>query len=441
LKIIKKYLKVFIPLLIIEFSVILSGFWMLGDYEVKRFNVWPISEWLINYQAGFVRRGLFGELLHQLNTSTSIIPLLNQLVLGFYYCYVAIFIGVYIRSRRRSTLVLVLALLIPGGIFHMAMGAIFYTRKEILFLIHFGLLCLLYFNIRDGKKENKLLWIWLFGLLAIVGGSLLTLIHEPYLMMAYPITLLLLAITYFENKPSLQMGWFVSIYAVLIPIIFVICSLNHGNPQMSQTIWDSFTLSDRLTLAPFAPYTASLATGGLGWTLTQHLSTIYGVFITGTWVYWVFFLLANAWVLTWLALHLQNPEQRSKQIQTKNNTIGIVVNDYVMIVMFSYFISLSMLLLASDYGRWIACATNLTILFSFTISGSSIFRQRRFYSNQLLVNSYKAIEILNKKTYSLVFLIGYELIFQMPECCVQTPDIFLRFDKFLILFIEIIKKS
>jgi hypothetical protein len=440
LKIIKEYLKAFIPLLIIEFSVILSGFWMLGDYEIKRFNVWPISEWLINYQAGFVRRGLFGEILHQLNSSTGIIPYLNQLVLGFYYFYVAIFIGIYIKSRIRSTLVLVLALLIPGGIFHMAMGAIFYTRKEILFLIHFGLLCLLYLNIRDEKKEKKLLRIWLFGLLAIIGGCLLTLVHEPYLMMAYPITLLLLVITYFENKPSLLMRRFVSIYAVLIPIIFVICSLNHGNPQVSQAIWDSYSLSDRLTLAPFAPYTASLATGGLGWTLTQHFSTIYGVFISGTWVYWICFLLVNAWVLTWLALHLQKSRQ-GPHLMAGQNTTKIVVNDYVMIVMFSYFISLSMLLLASDYGRWIACATNLTILFSFTISGSSILRQRTFYSNRLLVNCYKAIEILNKKTYTLVMLIGYELIFQMPECCLQGPDIFIRFDKFFMLFVEIIKKS
>jgi len=52
--------------LLIEWPMIVSYFWMTGDFSAPRFNVWPISDWLINYQTGFVRRGLVGELLLRL---------------------------------------------------------------------------------------------------------------------------------------------------------------------------------------------------------------------------------------------------------------------------------------------------------------------------------------------------------------------------------------
>ena len=139
----KSPLRFAIPFVIVEFSILVAGYWMLGDFDIHRFNVWPISEWMINYQAGFVRRGLIGEVLHQLNMAGGVIPILYPLVFIFYCAYIAIFIFNFIISKIRSSSILTLSLLIPGGIFHMALGPYFYTRKEILFLIHFGLLCLL----------------------------------------------------------------------------------------------------------------------------------------------------------------------------------------------------------------------------------------------------------------------------------------------------------
>ncbi len=401
---------------------------MLGDYEIKRFNVWPISEWLINYQAGFVRRGLFGEILHRLHLLNGVIPLLNKLVLGFFYAYITIFTYVYLRSRVKSTAVFVIALLMPGGIFHMAIGAIFFTRKEILFLIHFGILCVFYLNLADKNLLSK----WIFGLHAIIGGTFLTLIHEPYMFMAFPITILLMAIAVIENKNSILLKWLIGIYALLIPFVFIICSVHHGDPKIAQTIWDSYALADRLTLAPYAPYTSSFATGGLGWTLMQHLSTIYGVFISGTWVYWIFFILMNGWLLGWIVFQIQNKFEQEKSNENKKQNIN---SSYFIVVMFSYVISLSMLLIASDYGRWIACASNLSLLFAFAIKDSLIFKNRTTFFQRLILILVESKLKINKTSYTFLILLAYVLIFQMPECCIQTPDIFIRYDKFINLFL------
>jgi hypothetical protein len=432
--IIRSYIKAIIPLVILQFSIIISAYWMLGDYEVRRFNQWPISEWMINYQGGFVRRGMIGNILHHLALSGGVIPFLYPLVFSFYCTYILIFIVNYIYSRIQSTTVLVLALLIPGGIFHMALGPYFYTRKEILFIIHFGILCLLYRSIQKVNHENKTLAIGIFGAMTVMGGGFLTLVHEPYLFMAYPITLLLCVIIYVENKQNLSSKVVLLIYGLLIPIIFVICSLNHGDQTISQQIWDSYQLKDRIILAPRAPYTAAFSTGGLGWGFAQHLSTIYGVFITGTWVYWGFFWLMNGLVMLCIAYKISSRSISLKGLKFDEQEMSLERSTYVVSIIFAYLISSSMFLIASDYGRWIACATNLALLFAFATYKSRYIKIIAIKMHADVFSFVKKVEeILITKTV-LFLIVLYELVLQMPECCIHGPEIFIRYDKFLMLF-------
>lgn len=432
----KSFLKIFIPLAIVEFSIIISSFWMLGDYDVKRFNQWSISEWMINYQGGFVRRGLIGEILHQFKFSGGVIPVLYLIVLGLYCIYISIFIANYLVSKINSTTVLILAILIPGGIFHMAMGVSFYTRKEILFLIHFGILCLLYQMICRSTQNHRSIWIALYGTLVIIGGICLTLVHEAYLFMAYPITLFLCLILRSENKDSQLAGIIPFLYALVIPIIFLICSVNHGDQITSQAIWDSYQLSDRLILASKAPYTSSYATAGIGWGLMQHLSTIYGVFITGTWAYWIFFWLVNGCVLVSIASRISLERIPSIDYAKDDDVVIKKRIVFVASIAFGFLISSSMFFIASDYGRWIACASNLTLLLSFSIQESPYLMRLsdRLQNNYIYI--FKRLLQIAISPILLFTLLLYEVIFQMPECCLGGSEFLMRYDKFLFLFIK-----
>ena len=432
----KPYIKVIIPLVIIQFSIIISAFWMLGDYDVKRFNEWLISEWMINYQAGFIRRGMIGNILHQFNFSDGVIPILYQLVFVFYCVYTLIFLLIYLLSGIQKTKILVLALLMPGGIFHMAVGVYFYTRKEILFLIHFGILCLVYMVLRGSQEKNKKVLITIFGLLAIIGGGFLTLVHEPYLFMAYPITLILCSIIYIENKEYIFAKFALISYGLLIPIIFVICSLNHGDQQMSQQIWDSYQLSDRLILAPKAPYTSALSTGALGWNLAEHLSTIYGVFITGTWFYWIFFWLMNGLAIFYIASKVDCLPTVSQKMGATRGAIELGQSTYVASIIFAYLVSSSMFLIASDYGRWISCATNLSLFFAFATYKSTYIAMVKKYISANVSNVIRNLSSMLTTKLVLVALIIYALIMQMPECCIRGSELFVPYDKFLYLFIN-----
>jgi hypothetical protein len=126
---------------LIEIPMILAWVWMTGDYREPRFNEWPVTEWLVNYQGGFVRRGLIGELLLAISDPlTGILPNLYRLVLSSYFIYILIFFALYFAAQIKNYRVLLIALIIQGGIYHMGISADFYTRKENLFLIVY--LCL-----------------------------------------------------------------------------------------------------------------------------------------------------------------------------------------------------------------------------------------------------------------------------------------------------------
>lgn len=414
-----KFPSVLIPMFLIEFSVILAWFWMTGDFEKIRFGVWPMSEWLINYQGGFVRRGLIGELLFQVGSGQPLIPLLNHLTFYFYLVYCFIFVLLYYFAKIRNNLLLTIALLIPGGIFQMAISASFFTRKEILFLILFGLLCLIFLRINSLREDQRKPWLLTFSMLALVGGIFLTLSHEAYLFMGFPYAATLF---WFLKKEYVQFGFLdkaFKCFCILIPLVFILCVFEHGTVLTSEQIWDSVSLADRLTISPHSPYTVYGAIGGIGWGKLQNLSTLYGVFVTGGWVYWLLFIGGNFLVLAYLvrgfALSMSLPEQ----------------NRFLTLLSIPLFFSLSMFAIGSDWGRWLASAGNHVILLGFALrphigklpAQISTFHlcPQRFLSPTSLIGS---------GAFALVIIL-YELLFKLPECCIEFPQIFIQYSDFV----------
>ena len=405
-------------MVIVEFSLILAWFWMIGDYDQIRFGVWPMSEWLINYQGGFVRRGLLGEVLFQLRPGQPLIPLLNHLTFYLYAIYCFIFLLIYWLAKIRNSLVLIVALLIPGGIFQMAISASFFTRKEILFLILFGLLCLLYLRICSLDMQRRRIFIGAFSLLAIVGGICLTLIHEAFLFMGFPYVLTLFWVLKAENQQSAIVRIAFKVIVITIPTVFLLCTLEHGNVLISQQIWDSLTLSDRLVISPHAPYTVYGAIGGIGWGKIQNLSTLYGVFATGGWFYWLFFGLGNYLILGFILRNFAPADQNLSKSR------------FITLLSIPLIASLTMFAIGSDWGRWMASAGNHLILLAFTLSTSLYALTKDNRKIHVWSQSFLKARFLGGGVFLSGILI-YELIFKMPECCVEFPYIFIQYRDFV----------
>ena len=397
-------------IIVLEIPLVLASIWMTGNFREPRFNIWPVTEWLINYQGGFVRRGLIGELLLRWSDpSIGMLPNLYRLTLISYLVYVALFFAIYFLAKIQHYRVLLIALLIQGGIYHMGISADFYTRKENLFLILFGLLCLMYIyaSRRQGIYQKYLLIG--FTSLAILFGPVMILIHEAYFFMSMPMTALLFWVASKENPHFLFIRIGAWAYLLICTVMFIICSMNHGDVALAQTIWDSLPWMDRIKLSPAAPYSQFAAISSVGWNLGQHLSTIYGVLITGGVYWWLFFMIGNGLSLGYLAAQI-DPSAVSPQPAK-----------FFGLLLIACLISSCMFVLAADWGRWLAFMSNQLILFMFTMN-CSVFAKIPEQNKFILFLLRKINRIHVTGLFWLLMLYG--LVFQMPECCVQYPHLF-----------------
>ena len=56
-------------------SIVVGSFLNMLSNKTYQYDSWTIGEWLINYQGGFVRRGLSGETIYFLSNSLKISPI------------------------------------------------------------------------------------------------------------------------------------------------------------------------------------------------------------------------------------------------------------------------------------------------------------------------------------------------------------------------------
>ena len=227
---------------ILEAPLLIAYLWMMGNVSQARFNPRQMSEWLINYQGGFVRRGLVGEIILKISSVFPITTSIYAIVFWAFAAYVALFLVIYLKARIQDWSVLAVAILLQGGIFHMGSGGIFYIRKEGIFLVFFSILCLIYLNIQASSLRRRSMWIGLLTFLLLSISPLMVLMHEAYLFMGFPAAFLLLWIVQKENPDLGYLKKALIFLALEVVGLFVLCSMFHGDALQSQAIWDAFYL-------------------------------------------------------------------------------------------------------------------------------------------------------------------------------------------------------
>lgn len=178
---IDRVIKLILPFaLIIVFLLTLSG---AIQFHQSR-SPWTIGDWLINYQDGFVRRGIFGEAVLRLARLLGANP--GAIVAGIQCVLYAIFLLFsWLLLRRQKSLIPFLFLLVSPAIFlfqiHDPQGG---YRKEILFF------ALMSFMVWLARRADKIVFERVFyGVLLIY--PVLILSHEmlaiwlPYLLIVY----------------------------------------------------------------------------------------------------------------------------------------------------------------------------------------------------------------------------------------------------------------
>ena len=124
---------------------------------------WTTSEWLINYQGGFVRRGLVGEILIQINSFLNfeirnLVFIFEIFLLFIYYFYIIVFF-----KKVDFSPLIILIIFSPLGFLFPVTETEAIARKEVL------LFCLYLLYLSSILKENqKLTYLILFLGLPII---------------------------------------------------------------------------------------------------------------------------------------------------------------------------------------------------------------------------------------------------------------------------------
>lgn len=332
-KIIKKinYLTIFYFLFIISVGDILFENISRGYAKES----WQITELLINYQGGFVRRGLLGEGLFQLYNYFGFDPYFTILSFCFLvYVFFAIFFIKSFIKKGYPLFALPFVFFLGGPIINDQ-----WVRKDVLVILIFS--AVLYFSIKKIKK-----YLFLTNLFFAIG----LLVHEEVGFFCFPI-LLLIFINKNKVKYATVKSFFISIVQ-LSPAIatFVLCLYNKGSLVVSSLIWNSW----KMISFPIQGENSSqipAAIMGLSWSTTQGLS--YAIDTLKNFNDGIYAPIAWFIIVTIIYYLLTNTEKVKSEIVNSVKNKELNKTNISNILIFQFLSVLPLFILGWDYGRWI----------------------------------------------------------------------------------------
>ena len=159
----QNYLKIYLILI-----VIFSTIWLYIKHQVG--NDSTISEWIINYQGGFTRRGLPGEIAFQIATFFDVklrsIILIMQI---FFYSLYIYLIYQYFKNVKINAIILFTIFTPIFLIYHIAEVEVL-ARKEIFLFIGY----IWFYTIANPKNDLSKSILWILFILPIV-----SILYEP----------------------------------------------------------------------------------------------------------------------------------------------------------------------------------------------------------------------------------------------------------------------
>jgi hypothetical protein len=198
----------------------------IGLHATGTLTQWILGDWLINYQGGFVRRGLTGQIIFLLSQWLHLSPLLIAVAVAL-VAYLVVYWSIWKLMANSSWRLWVLAAFISPALLGFTVAARGGFHKDVLYLASLAVLLVLLM-----RKDMK---GWILAAYITVACTFCILSHEP-LFVYLPYVLAALAIGIGEIKRTAAIA--------LIPIIFAMASFyavarHHGDAQTVTAICDS----------------------------------------------------------------------------------------------------------------------------------------------------------------------------------------------------------
>lgn len=230
-----------------------------------------LGDYFVNYQAGFIRRGLTGELFYHIYGLTGIH--LSILIKSISLCciFLLVFLMIKIMVKKKMSFYLIL-LPITGVAILFQHPNFAGFRKDSLFLVVF-IACIYLI-----KKLGTIKYKFVVLLLINICGSFVILIHEATAFFFIPILYVCILSIYYKQYSLVQSALVSTIVMLPIFISFIACVIFKGNENMAIQIWESWTpYFQRFDLTSLnTPLNQSTTFSSLGWStefaIHKHIS-------------------------------------------------------------------------------------------------------------------------------------------------------------------------
>lgn len=180
--------------------ILYSLIFLINEYKILyflRYSSWVTGDWLINYENGFVRRGLFGNFLLYLDDYLGV-NAIDFLVFFRISVYVFIFLFfVLISFIKKINILDFCAFISPWSIsFHIYWFSAGGRKEIVLFLCFFWFVFLLLIkNKIDPKKFEKIIFFYL-----LLAMPFLVLLHEGLFVFLHFFIVVVYFFEIFDNK-------------------------------------------------------------------------------------------------------------------------------------------------------------------------------------------------------------------------------------------------
>lgn len=313
-------------------------------YENQEF--YHISEWLINFQGGFVRRGLRGEIIGHLHQFLGLTP--YTLVIGITalsFIYLLFFFFREFIKKGYPIFILPFVFFLGNPILNS-----FWLRPDSLLVILFILVLYLL-----RKPKFNFLNIILVNLAVIIG----ILLHEIFIFIAVPAIILLIShhlkITFPVRSKNLIISY---LYACLclIPsfIITLLVIINNGSHETTATIWKSWKSapfpSDFLAWASTEEYPGAFE--GMTKSMQEGLYEYSGQFIAWFYegLYGPFMVVLIIGIIYFILLNVNSLNNKILWFKPQNHQNKSYISSVLIVQLMT---TIPLYILGWDYGRWI----------------------------------------------------------------------------------------
>ncbi|HEY4805275.1 MAG TPA: hypothetical protein VIH96_21895 [Paraburkholderia sp.] len=392
--------------------------------ETLNWSGYAYSDWLITYDAGFVRRGLGGALLGLVRENADWISAINHLVFVNYTMLCVLLFALWRASRWQSTPAIVLALLLPGGLVHMAFADEYFFRKEMLFHISLAIDCLLYVYIcRAGRDGARTFAAWLFFVVFLAQCVALPLLHEGFVFISFP-AFYLLARRLAHMFPARRAFTSLARLGVFIQLLMLgVCFAWRGTPELASEMWMALDPALRTALSPDKPHIPYGAMMVLGLSMLANLAMSLHVVVSGQFWEWAVGAIGIGAVLAFITSRRDAPG-------------GVcspeLLRRHLAILWFLALCSVPIFVIAMDWGRWLSAVALSYLMLLLADGAASIttpdtlrlvpasvrVRLEPFiqYVSRDLIGAFAFRSTRHGKAIFLLSLF-FCLTFRLPECC------------------------